>query len=48
MAMGRAERVERGSRDRGLDVITKIFINRTELRLKTDVSMNKFVLLPST
>ncbi len=36
MAMGRAERAERGSRDRGSDVIAKVFRSRTELRLKNE------------
>ena len=34
MALGKAETAERGSRDRGSDVIAKVFRNRTELRLK--------------
>ena len=34
MALGRAETAERGSRDRGSDVIAKAFRSRTEFRLK--------------
>jgi len=33
MALGRAEMAERGSRDKGSNVIAKIFRSRTELRL---------------
>jgi len=36
MASGRAERAKRGSRDRGSDVIAKVFRSRTELRLKSE------------
>jgi len=36
MALGRAEMVERGSRDRGANVIAKVFRSRTELRLKNE------------
>ncbi len=38
MALGRAETAERGSRDRGSDVITKVFTCRctTKLRLKNE------------
>src|SRR6218665_1126992 len=34
MALGRAETAERGRRDRGSDVIAKVFKSRTKLRLK--------------
>ena len=33
-ALGRAEKAERRSRDKGSDVIAKVFRNRKELRLK--------------
>jgi len=36
IALGRPERAERGSRDRGSDVIAKVFRSRTELRLKNE------------
>ena len=34
--MGRAETAERGSRDRGSDVITEVFRSRPELSLKSE------------
>ena len=36
MALGRSETAERGSGDRGSDVIAKVFRSRTELRLKNE------------
>jgi len=36
MALGRAETVERGSRDRVSDVIAKVFRSRADLRLKNE------------
>jgi len=36
MVMRRAETAERGSRDRGSDLIAKVFRSRTELRLKNE------------
>jgi len=36
MALGRADRTEEGSRNRGSDVIAKVFRSRTKLRLKKE------------